>query len=106
MSDRTRMTPAELDKATSALVGKRASLPPAALLDMVNFHAQEAADRLADLWTLRDSLNAERSGPDHAAAVGHMAELAEHYGNVLDTVRRMATALDVPLDLDAPGRVS
>lgn len=103
MNERARITHEKVAEAAAALAGRRPTLPPMPLFDAVNFHATEARDRLADLWTLRDSLDAERSGPVHAVAVERLAELAQHYAAALDATRHLAADLGLPLDVDTCG---
>ncbi len=105
MSTARRMTPAEVDAAAARLAprARAKGLPPMNTGDALDGMAEELRLALADLWTLRDSIDAELGGrPDHAMAVEHLRMLADSYAETLDHLRDLAAVVGHVIPLDRP----
>ena len=75
-------------------------MPTASVLDVL---AEELRARLADLWTLRDSIDTDLTGTAHADAVATVATMAHGYAEALDAARNLAGQLGHALPIDASG---
>ena len=76
---------------------------PMGLADLLDYLAASTRELQADLWTMRDAIDAELAGDRHALAVAALATLAGLYDDATDTVRTLADKLAIPLPADLYG---
>ena len=101
-------TPAEREAAAAARAERRAEreaevVRPMGLADLLDYLATSTRELQADLWTMRDAIDAELAGDSHALAVAALATLAGLYDDATDTVRTLADKLAIPLPADLYG---
>jgi hypothetical protein len=74
--------------------------------DVLDYFARHTREMQADLWTLREAIDAHLSGRRHARAVTALAELGPLYDDATNTVRALAADLGIRLDPDRFGVTS
>ena len=67
------------------------TLPACAVVDHLRY---ELSDRLAELWVLRDAIDAELNGPPHAAAVAQLSQVAGELGEAEERLGIIAHLVD------------
>jgi hypothetical protein len=95
MNTARRMTEAELAEAADALVP-----------DVLGYLAAGTRDLQADLWTLRDALDAHLTGKRHTSGIAAVAELAALLDDATNTVRTLAAELNIALPPNLYGPAS
>jgi hypothetical protein len=100
---RPRLTDAELTAEAARLLPAEPPLPPMPLLDILEYVTGKTRELQADLWTLRDAVDAHLTGTRHAAAVAALAELAAAYDDASTTARTLAADLGIRLPADLYG---
>ena len=73
---------------------RRAALARLTMVDVLDHLACDLDEHLADLWSLRDAVDAELVGDAHEAAVAGIASLAREFLNAVERVQAMATLGD------------
>lgn len=100
---RPRLTDAELTERAAALLPAEPPLPPMPLLDILEYVTGKTRELQADLWTLRDAIDAHLTGTRHAVALVAMAELAAAYDDASTAARALASDLGITLPADLYG---
>jgi hypothetical protein len=106
MNTARRMTEAELAEAADALLPISDPLPPMAVPDVLGYLAAGTRDLQADLWTLRDALDAHLTGKRHTSGIAAVAELAALLDDATNTVRTLAAELNIALPPNLYGPAS
>jgi hypothetical protein len=106
MNTARRMTEAELTAAADALLPTSDPLPPMAVSDVLGYLAAGTRDLQADLWTLRDALDAHLTGERHTSGIVAVAELAALLDDATNTVRALAAELNIALPPNLYGPAS
>jgi hypothetical protein len=106
MNTARRMTDAELAAAADALLPASPPLPPMQLPDLLSYLTTRTRELQADLWTLRDALDAHLTGTRHTSGIVAAAELAALYDDATNTVRTLAAELNIALPADHYGPAS
>ena len=89
-------TPDEIAAAAHALAPSRPRLRPLPAADVLDHYSHTLANLTADLWSLRESIEALPVG-GRVAAINRIGPIAEHLGEARDLIERMARDLDIRL---------
>jgi hypothetical protein len=95
--DTRRMTDDELAAAAAALLPTTPALPPMKVADMLDYFARHTRELQADLWILRDAIDADVTDDRHVLAVGALVKLAGLYDDATETVHTLAEDLSILL---------
>jgi hypothetical protein len=92
----TPRTPDEIAAAARALAEPAPKRKPLPAADVMDHYAHTIANLIADLWALRESIEALPVG-GRVAAINHIGPIAAHLGDAGDLIERMARDLDIKL---------